>query len=71
MLAASHTQNAPWTLIDFNDQKQGRLTLVRNFLDRLPDTHVPLEDIELPPLGHEPRKEHFGLIKPIPSFRMD
>ncbi len=39
MLRATHTDHAPWTLVDFNDQKRGRLTLIRNLLDRLPDTH--------------------------------
>ena len=33
--------HAPWTLVDFNDQKRGRLTLIRDLLDRLPDTQVP------------------------------
>ena len=26
MLKATHTTHAPWTLVDFNDQKRGRLT---------------------------------------------
>src|SRR5690606_37738957 len=34
MLRATHTDNAPWTLVDFNDQKVGRLTLIRDLLDR-------------------------------------
>ena len=38
MLKATHTKWAPWTLVDFNDQKRGRLTLIRDLLDRLPDT---------------------------------
>ncbi|MDE2560845.1 MAG: polyphosphate kinase 2 [Sphingomonadales bacterium] len=71
MLAVTHTIHAPWTLVDFNDQKRGRLTLIRNLLDRLPDTRVPLEDIELPPLKHGPRAEHFGLLKPIASFPLN
>ena len=41
MLAATHSDWAPWTLVDFNDQKRGRLTLVRDMLDRLPNTEVP------------------------------
>ncbi|MDO8377300.1 MAG: polyphosphate kinase 2, partial [Aquabacterium sp.] len=40
MLKATHTAHAPWTLVDFNDQKRGRLTLLRDLLDRLPDTKV-------------------------------
>ena len=68
MLEASHTKHAPWTLVDFNDQKRGRLTLIRDFLDRLPDREVPLPELELPPLGHEPGEEKFKVVKPIPSF---
>jgi hypothetical protein len=32
------TPMRPWTLVDFNDQRLGRLTLLRDLLDRLPDT---------------------------------
>jgi polyphosphate kinase 2 (PPK2 family) len=35
MLKASHSKVAPWTLVDFNDQKRGRLMLIRDLLDRL------------------------------------
>ncbi|MFD2579673.1 hypothetical protein ACFSTD_15995 [Novosphingobium colocasiae] len=28
MLEATHTRHAPWTLVDFNDQRLGRLTLI-------------------------------------------
>ena len=58
MLAATHTDFAPWTLVDFNDQPLGRLTLLRDLLDRVPDTELPLAEIPWPPLGHEPLKEH-------------
>jgi polyphosphate kinase 2 (PPK2 family) len=68
MLAATHTDFAPWTLVDFNDQPLGRLTLLRDLLDRVPDTELPLADIPWPPLGHEPRKEHFGVLHPIPNY---
>jgi polyphosphate kinase 2 len=66
MLEATHTKHTPWTLVDFNDQKRGRLTLIRNLLDRLPDTHVPPEAVEFPPLPGAPRKEKFrGPLEPI------
>ena len=68
MLKASHTKNAPWTLVDFNDQKRGRLTLIRNLLDRLPDTRVPDALIEFPALKTRPQKERFGVVKPIADF---
>ncbi len=70
MLAASHTDHAPWTLVDFNDQKRGRLTLVRNLLDRLPDMHIEPAELELEPLGHAPKEEQFDVLQPIPSYRL-
>ena len=69
MLKATHTEQAPWTLVDFNDQRRGRLSLIRNLLDRLPDTHVPEEKFELPPLDGKPLKERFGVVKPITSYK--
>ena len=43
--AESHAHRfAPWTLVDFNDQSLGRLTLLRDLLDRLPDTELPSRD---------------------------
>lgn len=68
MLAATHTDHAPWTLVDFNDQKRGRLTLLRDLLDRLPDTHVEPEPLDFAPLGHEPLVETYGVLKPIASY---
>jgi hypothetical protein len=40
MLEATHTA-APWTLVDFNDQRRGRLALIRHLLDAVPDTRCP------------------------------
>ena len=65
MLKATHTRHAPWTLVDFNDQKRGRLTLIRNLLDRLPDTHAPNDVPPFPPLPGKPRRERYGVIKPL------
>ena len=69
MLKASHSKHAPWTLVDFNDQKLGRLTLIRDLLDRLPDTRLPERKITFPPLAGRPKKERFTVIEPIESFR--
>jgi polyphosphate kinase 2 (PPK2 family) len=68
MLEATHTPWAPWTLVDFNDQNVGRLTLLRDLLDRLPDTKLPYPDINWPKLKHEPLREQFGVLRPIPSL---
>ena len=66
MLKASHSKAAPWTLVDFNDQKAGRLNLIRHLLDRLPDHKVPETRIKFPPLKNKPGKEKFtGPVKPI------
>ena len=68
MLAATHKKYAPWTLVDFNDQRRGRLTLVRHLLDRLPDTKMAPEAIVMAPLAGRPLKETFrGPVKPIRS----
>ena len=69
MLKATHTPHAPWTLVDFNDQKRGRLTLLRNLLDRLPDTQVEVQVPEFPPLPGKPAKERYGVLKPIPTLK--
>ncbi len=69
MLQATHTAVAPWTLVDFNDQRLGRLTLIRNLLDRLPDCSVPEAAIHLPPLDGKPQREKFrGPLEPIKPF---
>jgi polyphosphate kinase len=66
MLDATHTRFAPWTLVDFNDQRRGRLKLIAHLLAALPDHAVPEPVIEFPPLGHEPLKERFGGgLKPL------
>jgi len=69
MLKATHHKHTPWTLVDFNDQRRGRLTLIRHLLDALPDVSVPETSIDFPPLGHAPSKERFdGPLKPIKPF---
>ena len=66
MLQATHSKRAPWTLVDFNDQRRGRLKLIRHLLEVLPEHAVPQAIIEFPPLQHEPLKERFkGGMKPI------
>ena len=66
MLQATHTKRAPWTLVDFNDQRRGRLKLIRHLLGVLPEHAVPEATIEFPPLHNEPLKERFKSgMKPI------
>ena len=68
MLKATHTKHAPWTLVDFNDQRRGRLTLVRDLLDRLPVGPVEQKAPDLPALEEAPAKERFSVIEPLPPF---
>ena len=68
MLSATHTDFAPWTLVDFNDQPLGRLTLLRDLLDRVPDTELPLAEISWPPLAARAGKERYGVLQPLPPF---
>ena len=70
MLASTHTAWAPWTLVDFNDQHVGRLTLLRDLLDRLPDTQLPYPDIPWPALKHDFLKEQFGVLEPIETMKV-
>ena len=66
MMAATHTRHAPWTIVDFNSQKRGRLNLIRDMLDRLPDQEVKEEAFALPPLKSRIGKERYaGPVKPI------
>jgi len=69
MLKATHTKNAPWTLVDFNDQKLGRLTLIRDLLDRLPDTTIEAPPVELPPLRGKLKTERYRVLEPLPAFK--
>ena len=56
-------------LVDFNDQRLGRLTLIRHLLDHIPERKVPEVMFEFPPLGHDPLREKFGTpLKPIKTI---
>jgi polyphosphate kinase 2 len=50
MFKATHTAVAPWTVVDMNDQKRGRLNLLRHLLDSIPDHTIAAEVIEFPKL---------------------
>jgi polyphosphate kinase 2 len=66
MFKATHHRWAPWHVVDFNDQKVGRLNLIRHLLDQLPDHHVDPPAIKFPPLKGKPGKERYaGPVKPI------
>ena len=70
MLKATHTDFAPWTLIEFNDQQVGRLTLLRDFLNRVPDTTLPYPEMDWPPLDNAPSRERYAVLDPITPFQL-
>jgi polyphosphate kinase 2 len=66
MFRATHTAHAPWHVVEFNDQRRGRLNLIRHLLDQVEDIDVPEEALDLPPLRRKPAKERYsGPVKPI------
>jgi polyphosphate kinase 2 len=66
MFAATHTKHAPWHVVEFNDQRRGRLNLIRHLLDQVPDCALPSDPLELPPLPTPPSKEHYeGPVTPV------
>ena len=38
MFKATHKKHASWFVVDFNDQRRGRLNLIRHLLDEVPDS---------------------------------
>ena len=68
MFKATHSKRAPWHVVDFNDQRTGRLNLIRHLLDAVPDCVVDEAPIALPPLaGKSGRERYTGPVKPIRS----
>ncbi len=66
MLKATHTERAPWILVDFNDQRRGRLAMIEHLLAAIPEEAPGPCAVAFAPLGHEPLKERFKAgLKPI------
>jgi len=65
MLAATHTAHAPWTLVDFNDQRRGRLTMIRHWLGSLPWQAPDDRALKLPKLSGKPLPERYAALPPI------
>ena len=58
MIERTHTGNAPWFVVDFNDQKRGRINLIRHLLQQLPPHYDVAAAVKLPRLKGKPRREH-------------
>lgn len=57
MIERTHRPHAPWFAVDFNDQKRGRLNLIRHLLDQVPYRDQDIPATRLPRLKGKPRKE--------------
>lgn len=57
MLRATHADYAPWHVVNFNDQKRGRLNLIDHLLKQLPKREPPGRALTLPKLRDKPHKE--------------
>jgi len=50
MFKHTNTAYAPWHVVDFNDQRRGRLNLIRHMLDHLPERKLAVKPLKLPRL---------------------
>ena len=57
MLRATHADYAPWHVVNFNDQKRGRLNLIDHLLKQLPKREPPGRALTLSKLRDKPHKE--------------
>lgn len=66
MFRATHTRDAPWTAVSFNDQRRGRLNLIRHLLEHTPYERLAGAPVVLTPLPGTPGRERFTTgVKPI------
>ena len=72
MFALTHTEEAPWLVVDGNDKEKARLNIIRAILDRVPYefNEEAFEPITLPPRPDisdseydEPALEELNLVK--------
>lgn len=57
MIERTHTANAPWFVVDFNDQRRGRINLIRHLLEQVPRHDKPIPAVKLPKLKGKPKEE--------------
>ena len=57
MLRATHTDYAPWHVVNFNDQRRGRLNLINHLLSQLPKREPPAPALRMPKLKGKPLQE--------------
>lgn len=57
MLKATNKDHAPWFVVNFNDQKRGRLNLIDHLLKQLPKREPPAPAPPMPKLTGKPLEE--------------
>ncbi len=57
ILKHTHTKSAPWHVVNFNDQRRGRLNLIRHMLNCVPEREKIGTSLKLPKLKHRLGKE--------------
>ena len=60
MFQHTHTKQSPWHVVNFNDQRRGRLNLIRHLLDCVPERAKPDKSLKLPKLKHDLGKERLS-----------
>jgi len=66
MFEATHRRHAPWHVVEFNDQRRGRLDLIAHLLEQVPYRRLKEAPLELPPLVGKPSRERYrGPVRPI------
>jgi polyphosphate kinase 2 len=58
MIEHTHRENAPWFVVDYNDQKRGRVNLIRHLLQHVLLHDDPIPEVRLPKLKGKPKTEH-------------
>ena len=71
MLSATHTDFAPWTLIDFNDQPLGRLTCFATCSTGFRTPSCRLRKLHGRSWRMRRSKERFGVLEPIAAYPVD
>ncbi|ULU27432.1 polyphosphate kinase 2 [Dyella terrae] len=58
MIERTHRPSAPWFVVDYNDQKRGRVNLIRHLLEQVPRHDESIPEPKLPKLKVKARTEH-------------
>jgi polyphosphate kinase 2 len=64
MFAATDTAESPWHVVDYNDQRRGRLNLISHFISQIPYKEVPHDKVKLPK-----RDKPNGYVEPDYPYR--